>query len=94
MICTTIVRGLINSETLPGSPKTAKLFPNGIFGNNVICSPLIFAGIAQQFSCSLSSPSVGEWGSIQWWEIIGGKRSEIKGAVIKVRERVKNGKLS
>ena len=41
MICDTIVRGLINSETLPGSKRNAKLFPNGIFGNTVICSPVL-----------------------------------------------------
>ena len=35
-----IARELTNRETLPGSPKNEKLFPNGLFGNNVICSPL------------------------------------------------------
>ena len=29
-----------NTETLPGHLKIEKLFPNGLFGNNVIYSPL------------------------------------------------------
>ena len=47
MICGTIVRGLINSKTLLESPKNAKLFPNEIFGNNVICSPIKFVTSGQ-----------------------------------------------
>ena len=31
---------ILYTNTLPASPKNAKLFPYGIFGNNVICLPL------------------------------------------------------
>ena len=46
------MRGLISRETLPESQKNEKLFPNRLFGNNVICSPL-----AQLVSSSVALPA-------------------------------------
>ena len=34
------MRVIVKQETLPKSLKSWKLFPNGLFGNNVIYSPL------------------------------------------------------
>ena len=73
MICDTIVRRIINSETLPGSPKNAKLFPNGIFGNNVFVHPccnlhyIKFATHAIRNACNLQQVQFASCAICNMW---------------------------